>query len=434
MAAAISSRWSIVRIFGIELIRCRSNPRRPVQARPRLEPLESRRLLAATALPHSRSDVIMHNFGSQVVSDGSQPWGSLTRGGSGRSAVLFGETAFGGSSGQGTIFTIKPNGAGYRIIHSFAGGARDGAQPRYGTLQQVGNVLYGTTLRGGRSNLGVIFRVNTDGTGYAVIHAFTGSTRDGSLPYSSPTPAGSILIGMTSRGGANHQGTLYAINDDGTGFHILYSFAQATGTQPRGSLTIQHGALYGMTPQGGTAGTGVIFRFDLNTNQYVVLHQFLGGAGDGAAPDHGGLTVKGSQLFGLTTRGGRANDGVLFRIATSGAGFQVLHSFAPGGKNGVLPVGAPVLQGSTLYGTTSAGGRFNQGVVFQIGTSGRGFKVLHALAGPPSDGASPVDNLLVYKGKLYGTAKFGGAVPPAKPRTGDPPFDNGVIFAVPLSE
>jgi uncharacterized repeat protein (TIGR03803 family) len=355
----------------------------------------------------------------------------LTRVGSGRNAVLFGETAFGGSSGRGTIFTINPNGTGYRVVHSFAGGAGDGAQPGYGALQQVGNVLYGTTLRGGRSNLGVIFRINTDGTGYAVIHAFTGSTRDGSLPYSNPTAAGSILIGMTSRGGANHQGSLYAINDDGTGFHILYSFAPATGSQPRGPVAIQPGVLYGMTPQGGTANAGVIFRIELATSQYVVLHQFLGGAGDGAAPDHGGLTVKGSQLFGLTTKGGTANDGVLFRITTSGASFQVLHAFGPGRKNGIQPVGSLVIQGSTLYGTTSAGGRFNQGVVFRIGTSGRTFKVLHALVGPPADGAAPVGNLLIYKGRLYGTAKFGGAVPPAKPRTGDPPFDNGAIFAVP---
>jgi uncharacterized repeat protein (TIGR03803 family) len=422
-----------VRIFGLELIRRRPDPRRRVPARPGVESLEPRRLLAAATLPHSRSDVILHDFGSQFVSDGSQPWGTLTRVGSARNAVFFGETAFGGSAGRGTIFTINPNGTGYRVVHSFAGGAGDGAQPRYAALQHVGNVLYGTTLLGGRSNVGVIFQINTDGTGYAVIHTFTGSTRDGSLPYSNPTAAGSILIGTTSRGGANRQGTLYAINDDGTGFHLLYSFAPAMGSQPRGPVAIQPGVLYGMTSQGGTANDGVIFRFDLATNQYVVLHHFLGGAGDGAVPDHGGLTAKGSQFFGLTTKGGRANDGVLFRIATSGVNFQVLHSFAPGRKNGIQPQGSLVIQGSTLYGTTSSGGRVNQGVVFKVGTSGRGFKVLHALAGPPADGSAPVDSLVIYKSKLYGTAKFGGAVPPAKTRSGDPPFDNGVVFAVPLS-
>jgi uncharacterized repeat protein (TIGR03803 family) len=382
---------------------------------------------------HSRSDVILHNFGSEVVSDARQPWGSLTLLRHGGKARLFGETAFGGSSGRGTIFTINPSGTGYRVVHAFAGGADDGSQPCYGALRQVGNVLYGTTLRGGPSNLGVIFKINTDGTGYSVIHAFAGSGHDRSLPYSSPTPAGSILIGMTSRGGTNHLGTIYAMNDDGSGFHVLYSFAQATGSRPRGALLIHDGALYGMTPQGGTAGDGAIFRFDLGTGQYVVLHQFQGGSGDGATPDHGALIARGSELFGLTSKGGPANDGVLFRIDTSGANFQVLHSFAPGPKNGIQPEGSLVLRGSTLYGTTSAGGRLNQGVVFKVGTSGRGFKVLHALAGPPADGASPLDSLLIHKGKLYGTAKFGGAVPPAKPRSGDPRFDNGAIFAVPLS-
>jgi uncharacterized repeat protein (TIGR03803 family) len=420
-----------LRILGIELFPNRTARRRPARARPVIEPLEPRALLAATALSHPRNDVILHDFGSQVVSDGSQPWGSLILVRTGRSATLFGETTYGGAHGRGTIFAINASGKGYRILHTFAGGAGDGAEPRFGALQEVGNVLYGTTLRGGPSNLGVVFKINTDGTGFAVIHSFAGSTHDGSLPYSSPTPAGSILIGMTSRGGANHQGTLYAINDNGSGFHILYSFAQATGDQPRGSVVIQPGAVYGMTPQGGTAGDGVIFRFDLGTGQFSVLHQFQGGAGDGALPDHGGLTLKRSRLYGLTTRGGPANEGVLFQIDTSGANFQVLHTFAPGGKNGIQPEGSLLLQGPTLFGTTSAGGRRNQGTVFRIGTSGRGFHVLHALTGPPADGASALDKLLVYKGKLYGTARFGGAVAPAKPRTGDPPFDNGVIFAVP---
>jgi len=382
--------------------------------------------------PGLTADTVLHDFGSGVVNDGNQPWGSLTLIRTGKSAVLFGETVYGGSSGRGAIFTISPKGKNYRIVHSFAGGARDGSQPRYGQLQQVGNVLYGATLHGGPANDGVIFRINTDGTGYAVIHTFSGSARDGSLPYSNPTPAGSILIGMTSRGGANQQGTIYALNDDGTGFHILSSFTQATGTQPRGSVAIQGGSLYGMTHLGGTAGDGVVFRFDLATNQYAVLHQFLGGAGDGATPDHGGLTVKGSRLYGLTSKGGRANDGVLFQINTSGANFKILHAFAPGRKNGTEPQGSLLLQGSTLYGTASAGGRLNQGAVFRIGTSGSGFQVLHAFQGAATDGAAALDNVLVYNGKLYGMTKFGGSVPTARPRAGDPPFDNGMIFAVPL--
>jgi uncharacterized repeat protein (TIGR03803 family) len=382
--------------------------------------------------PARAADTVLHNFGSAVVNDGTQPWGSLTLVRAGNSAVLFGETVYGGSSGRGAIFTISPKGKNYRIVHSFAGGAGDGSQPRYGQLQQVGNVLYGATLRGGPANDGVIFRINTDGTGYAVIHDFSGSIHDGSLPYSNPVAAGSLLIGMTSRGGANHQGAIYALNDDGTGFHILDSFTQATGMQPRGSVAIQGSSLYGMTRLGGTAGDGVVFRFDLNTNQYVVLHQFLGGAGDGATPDHGTLTVKGNRLYGLTTKGGRANDGVLFQMNTSGANFKILHAFAPGAKNGIQPQGSLQLQGSTLYGTASAGGRLNQGAVFRIGTSGRGFKVLHPFNGAPSDGAAALDNLLIYDGKLYGMTKFGGSVPTAKPRAGDPPFDNGAIFAMPL--
>jgi uncharacterized repeat protein (TIGR03803 family) len=421
------SKWNAVRVLGIERFRRR---RRPAARQPGLEPLESRRLMAATAPLRPATAAIIHNFPSQVVGDGSQPWGSLALVRTGKSAALYGTTVYGGTAGRGTIFVTNPSGTSYRVLHSFAGGAGDGSQPRYGSLQQVGSVLYGTTLYGGPAGDGVIFKININGTGFAVIHAFAGGARNGAYPYSPPTPTGSLLIGMTSRGGASRQGTLYAINDDGTGFHILYSFAQATGTQPRGAVTIQPGALYGMTRLGGTAGDGVIFRFDLGTARYTTLHQFQGGAGDGATPDHGAPTVKGGQLYGLTSKGGRANDGVLFRIDTSGTNFQIVHAFAPGRKNGIQPQGSLLLAGSTLYGTTSAGGRANQGVVFKIRTSGRRFQVLHTFAGAPNDGSAPIDNLVSYKGKLYGTTKFGGLIPTAKPRTGDPPFDNGVIFAL----
>ena len=106
-------------------------------------------------------------------------------------------------------------------------------------LRQVGNVLYGTTLRGGPANQGVLFRINTDGTGYAVLHTFYGRPATVRCPTAIPLPSARSSIGMTSRGGANRQGTIYAMNDDGTGFQILYSFSQATGTQPRGFVAIQ---------------------------------------------------------------------------------------------------------------------------------------------------------------------------------------------------
>ena len=47
-------------------------------------------------------------------------------------------------------------------------------------------------------------------------------------------------------------------------FTLLHSFAGAEGANPMGSLILSNGALYGMTSQGGVAGSGVVFK--MNTN------------------------------------------------------------------------------------------------------------------------------------------------------------------------
>ena len=57
------------------------------------------------------------------------------------------------------------------------------------------------TSHGGGSDRGVIFKINTDGTGYKNIHNFTGTNLDGRKPYGSLVVKGSIVYGMTNFGG-----------------------------------------------------------------------------------------------------------------------------------------------------------------------------------------------------------------------------------------
>ena len=239
---------------------------------------------------------------------------------------------------------------------------------------------------------------------------------------------GPTLYGMTARGGSSHLGTLYAVGTDGSNFHILYSFSKPDGSQPGGSVVKVGNALYGMTRLGGVKDDGVIFRYDLKTGSYAILHSFVGGAFDGADPNHGGLTAVGNRLYGLTAEGGAANKGVLFRIDTSGKHFKVVHAFAGGPFNGALPRGSLVLSGLVLYGTTASGGPSGHGVIFRLSTNGTGFRVLHGFAGSPTDGATGLDNVLIYKGKLYGMTKYGGSVLTAHRRTGEPAYANGVMF------
>jgi uncharacterized repeat protein (TIGR03803 family) len=95
--------------------------------------------------------------------------------------TLYGTTTFGGRGRKGTIFKIGCGGSGFRVLHVFAGGDKDGATPRSG-LALGGQTLYGVTQQGGFDDLGTVYKIATDGTGFAVLHTFTGGSNDGDYP------------------------------------------------------------------------------------------------------------------------------------------------------------------------------------------------------------------------------------------------------------
>ena len=113
---------------------------------------------------------------------------------------------------------MKPDGSHYRIVHAFQGGSDDGAQPHHDLLRQEGDVLYGATLAGGEAGQGTVFSINADGTRFSLLHAFTGGGGDGAEPHSNPMPDGPVLYGLTSKGGMNGVGVIYQVNTDGTGY------------------------------------------------------------------------------------------------------------------------------------------------------------------------------------------------------------------------
>jgi uncharacterized repeat protein (TIGR03803 family) len=114
------------------------------------------------------------------------------------------------------------------------------------------------TARGGSSDVGTIFKINTDGTGFTLLHEFSGS--DGAYPGSGGlTLEGSTLYGTTAEGGSNDRGTVFQINTDGTGFTLLHEFSGSDGAWPHGSLTLDGATLYGMTLYGGSFGSGTVF-------------------------------------------------------------------------------------------------------------------------------------------------------------------------------
>jgi uncharacterized repeat protein (TIGR03803 family) len=370
---------------------------------------------------------VLHHFAGGV-DDGAGPLGSLIRSGS----TLYGMTRIGGAYGNGTIFKVSLDGAGFQRMHSFVSASTEGQRP-YGALLPVGSVLYGMAASENTSYGGVLFRIGLDGTDFQVIHRFAGAPSDGRWPYDSLILSGSTLYGMTvsggngdntAGGGSSWGGTVFKINLDGTGYQILHHFAggSADGMWSAGNLTLLGTSLYGITFRGGGSNQGTIFRLNVDGTGFTLLRSFTAGANDGSG-SHGSLVQSGSAFYGMSGNGGGSNLGTIFRINTDGAGFSLLHSFAGGNNDGSGPGNSLVQSGSALYGMTGAGGPGDRGTVFQIRCGGVGFRLLHTFAGGVNDGASPSPGPpLLSDSTLYGMTTSGG-------RSGQ-----GVIFAMDLPQ
>src|SRR6266487_1573804 len=109
-------------------------------------------------------------------------------------------------------------------LHSFTGGT-DGANPWAGLLLS-GNILYGTASSGGLSNRGTVFAINTNGTGFRTLYSFTGGD-DGDCPIANLILSNDRLYGTAGSvygGASSGNRTVFALNTDGTGFTVLHSF------------------------------------------------------------------------------------------------------------------------------------------------------------------------------------------------------------------
>ncbi len=68
------------------------------------------------------------------------------------------------------------------LLHSFAGD-NDGANPYDGLIQGTDGRLYGTASAGGLNDNGTVFAVNPDGTGFTLLHSFGDGGNAGSNPW-----------------------------------------------------------------------------------------------------------------------------------------------------------------------------------------------------------------------------------------------------------
>jgi uncharacterized repeat protein (TIGR03803 family) len=354
----------------------------------------------------------LHSFtGTQ---DGANPEGSLIL----SNGALYGLTSQGGVAGAGTVFRMNTNGSGCTNLHSFSAYAGNGESP-HASLALSGSTLYGMTPAGSYIGLGLVFRENTNGSGYTNLHSFAGAPNDGAIPYGSLTLANGALYGLTQHGGASDYGVLFRMNTNGTSYTNLHVFAggASDGAYPMGDLILSGTNFYGMAFEGGPGNLGAVFRISTNGTGYTNLHAFAGYPGDGSAPS-GSLTLDGATLYGMTQYGGAHNKGAVFKMSTDGSSYTTLHSFAGGASDGDSPQGSLTLANGWLYGMTPFGGTNNYGVVFRLSTDGSSYTNLHTFTVSAGDGAEPYGSLLRSGLTFYGMTFYGGT------------NNDGVVFAL----
>ena len=305
----------------------------------------------------------------------------------------------------------------YTVVHNFAGG-KDGASPVDGLLIAHNGAYIGVTPAGGPANLGTVYRIAKNGA-ETVLYAFTGQNGDGSQPNGGVIQLGDAFFGTTEWGGKYGSGTVFKLQ--GTTETVLYSFGTNSGdagAPVAGLIADKKGNLYGTTSQGGPSGNGNVFelvkpKLPGTVWTETILYSF-GATGDGSAP-FGRLAFDAAgNLYGTTSYGGAYGNGTVFELQKGAAWKEtILHSFVgQSGVDGGVPYGGLVADtAGNFYGAATEGGASSGGggTVFELspGAGGWSFSVLGTVPGWGISGTFR-EVLLAPNGTIYASTHCDG--------------------------
>src|ERR1700676_2199259 len=195
------------------------------------------------------------------------------------------------------------------------------------------------------------------------------------------------LYGGTGGGGDHNDGTIFELSPGPHGWTLktLHSFDGSDGGSPNGGLIFDAaGNLYGTAATGG-AGGGTVFEMNPSSGGWTfnVLYDFClqYHCPDGSAPEAGVILDKAGNLYGSTTAGGEYGSGTVFELTPSSGGWKedLLYNFCgkPYCPDGAAPYASLNFDlAGSLYGTTVSGGKLSTSCYFGCGTV---FKLQHPL-------------------------------------------------------
>ncbi len=191
------------------------------------------------------------------------------------------------------------------------------------------------------------------------------------------------IYGTAAGTGLENHGEVYRLAREGEGwiYSPLYSFGSQRhqdGDEPFAGVVFgPDGVLYGTTYEGGTTGHGTVYSLQPPPTAChavtcpwlsTIVYNFTGET-DGAYPEFGNLIFDhAGNIYGTTYAGGSFDDGVVFKLTRSGGGWteSVIWSFT-GGSDGANPFGGVIFDSAgNLYGTT-------QGAVYELSPTQSGW-------------------------------------------------------------
>ncbi|MDB5972766.1 MAG: hypothetical protein JWQ90_5216 [Hydrocarboniphaga sp.] len=384
---------------------------------------------STAAIAAQPDNLYVFYFGEYAT--GLEPQSGLTLGSDGN---FYGTTWVGGAN-WGTVYRITPAGT-ITLLHAFDSTNGDG--PIAPLVQTANGKLWGTTQFGGNPNCiygcGVIFKMNTDGSGYKVVHFFTG--KDGETPRGIILASDGKLYGVTATDSNSGQGTIFVLDPASGALRTLYQFRRPIGSNPYMLIEGSDGNLYGTTLYGSPKDAGILFRMT-KTGVLTTLHRFGGSSGTGPT---GIIQAQDGSFYGTTFAGGTGSCtvnsfpgcGTVFKYDSSGQ-LSMLYSFS--GADGAAPYhGLIQASDGLLYGATEGGGQY-QDDLCEIGAQGCGTVFKLTLAGKLTtlasfninlSGEGPQGVIEGLDGALYGATESGGLPPPESGYT----FGAGTVFHV----
>ena len=162
--------------------------------------------------------------------------------------------------------------------------------------------------------------------------------------------------------------------------------------------------LYGMTQYGSYYKKGSLFHYTPSTNAFITDHNFQIKA-KGRTPKCEIITGNNGKFYGTTTDGGDYNAGVLFEWDSITSGYKDIYNFT--GMDGKDARGGMVLYNNKLYGTTNLGGANNSGVIYEYDITANAYTKKIDL--DSATGRNPTGSMIVLNNIFYGFTSSGGA-------------------------